>query len=39
MKKLLNVLGIIIVMIIVSYSFMKVLLYYVNKFVEVNIIV
>ena len=38
MKKLLNVLGIIIVMIIASYSLMKVLLHYANKPAEVNTI-
>ncbi|PFW66561.1 hypothetical protein COL30_31000, partial [Bacillus pseudomycoides] len=36
MKKLLRVFGIIIVMIIASYSLMKVLLHYANKPAEVN---
>ena len=38
MKKLLNVLGIMIVMIIASYSLMNVLLHYANKPAEVNTI-
>lgn len=38
MKKLLRVFGIIIVMIIASYSLMKVLLHYANKPAEVNTI-